>query len=223
MPPENRITIGVLRHKYNQEGLLPQADIYRLVEIANKTWEESRDQSDSEMKDVWKRLQDRLHPQNDARTIHTDTESSTKLSNQEKAQESDKIVTAKVLGLEYRKGNGREVVQFTRSGVKRKNPDKPLGRMVRGGHGSYLFVDPSHYILTVEVDGEKQEIWTERDFRLGMGIRALDQKTRELIESEAPETVNTIKAVGQRGTNYYKLTEDTVLDWIDRLKDNQKE
>lgn len=143
-----------------------------------------------------------------------------------KGIERESTLEARTVEMEYVPGGNPEVVQFTKHGIRRSSDDpyadlEPLKDKiaVRGGFGSYVYVTPSHYILTVEVDGEKHELWTERDFRKALNTGRLTPRTRQDIESVMPEEVKVVLKIGQRGTKYYRLADESVDLWAAKIRE----
>lgn len=85
------------------------------------------------------------------------------------------------------------------------------GIEIAGGHGTYAMALPGHFILTVEVDGEEHEIWTERDFKLALGVGRMTKKARDAIASKLPETIKVEERTGRKGTKYYRVADDDII------------
>jgi len=82
------------------------------------------------------------------------------------------------------------------------------------GTGWMDVVHSSRLILTVQVDGEKKEIWMERLFRKAFG--RLTQKRRDAIQRTIPETVEVVERTGRKGTKYFVLADEELQDWFAR-------
>jgi len=93
-------------------------------------------------------------------------------------------------------------------------------RIVGGGCGTYVLASPAHFNLNIELEnGKKAKIWTERDFRLALGIKKLSPRIREIIENNMPTYAEVIEKTGRKGKKYYRLTEDEILKWSKKVKE----
>ena len=127
---------------------------------------------------------------------------------------------AKTVGMDY-----EPVDASCESGVRShevsggdSGPEYVRGRrVVSGGYGSYLTVSPSHLILTIEVDGEEHEVWTERWFRSKLGVKRLTEKIRKAIEAEMPENIEVVERKGKY-KKHFTLAETSVDAWVARIQ-----
>jgi len=132
-------------------------------------------------------------------------------------EDSVKIKEVKTVGMEWQPGS-TEVTQNTSKPWVFNDHQAAAnrgGREVAGGFGTYVMAFPGHFILTVEVDGEEYDIWTERDFKLATGVIRMTKKIRDIIASQMPKDIKVEERMGQKGTKYYKVTEDDILKWSD--------
>ena len=126
-------------------------------------------------------------------------------------------LTARTLGMEYQ---ASEV--DCRTGIKSRNIGRDIyargRRIVGGGYGTYVTATYAHFILRVEIAGEKRDIWTERSFKEALDIRRLTEQVRGKIERTMPERVEVEEREGRRGTKYYVLSEQTIEEWVARIR-----
>lgn len=112
---------------------------------------------------------------------------------------------AKTKGMKYESGESK-----FRQGKEQWNEGE---FSLYGGHGSYRTVVPAHFILTVVLDGEENEVWMERNFRKALRIKQLTKKRRDAIAKVMPNEVSLVRCVGQLGTVYYRLTPECLEAW----------
>jgi len=147
------------------------------------------------------------------------------------------IILAKAKTMEYQAAGEPDLVSGVTSDKVYADGDNDSEyvhgrRVLKGGYGTYLVAgEPSHFILKVKVKAKDEkgeeietgkEIWTERDFRLALGVKRLTEKVRKAIEEEMPEYVAVDRYRGQKGTIYYRLAEYQVDQWADRVRPKLK-
>lgn len=101
--------------------------------------------------------------------------------------------------------------------LNRFRSGEPVSARAIGMHyqQSYSYPhDYPHFILTVEIEGVRHDVWTERNFRQALGTRRLMEPMRDEIELRMPSQVEVIAEIGRRGTPYFTLTNKTVEAWM---------
>lgn len=89
---------------------------------------------------------------------------------------------------------------------------------VAGGNGTYVVGYSADFNLVVEVAGKKHEVWIKKYFKSKKCYLDFTKKNRELIASMMPEEVEVKKAVSRKGTEYFVIAGEQVLeDWADRV------
>lgn len=118
------------------------------------------------------------------------------------------------IGIEYQSGSFQLV-----QGVKGHEGDFRIGaqKFHNRGSGWGEFVTGSKLILTVEVDGQNCEIWVDRFFKRNLG--RLVESRRRLIKQTMPDFVDIEKAVSERGTEYYVVSQSDLDAWLARYKE----
>ncbi len=134
------------------------------------------------------------------------------------------MILAETLHMEYEKGgaayeSGVSSRRVTYGGEGKK--DRVDGRaVIKGGYGSYVYAIPSQFKLWVKLPGSEDEvdIWTSRDFREQMGVQRLTEKIRKAIEMTKPGHVALVEKTSERGTKYYRIDPDQLIDWAQQAK-----
>lgn len=140
------------------------------------------------------------------------------IDNPEEAfEDSFNIREAKVVSMEWEPGDAEITHDYSKLGNRGDDSYEGAlargGKEVAGGRGTYVMAFPGHFILKVEVDGLEHEIWTERDFKLALGISRMTKKTRDTISAKLPETIKVEERKGQKGKKYYRVADDDIIKW----------
>ena len=126
---------------------------------------------------------------------------------------------AKSINLKYQSGS-TDVISGIKDSDTRAFDDlhSDGGRVVSGGFGSYRVVYPSSYDMTISTSEGTHIIYLARDLRTVLGIKNLTTRIRHLIEETMPKTVEVDEATSKRGTKYYRVSEDELASWADRVR-----
>jgi len=130
-----------------------------------------------------------------------------------------RITLAKSVSLKYQSG-GTDVISGIKDSDTRafNNLHSDGGRVVRGGFGSYRVVYPSSYDMTISTSEGTHIIYLARDLRTALGIKNLTTRIRYLIEETMPKTVEVDELTSKRGTKYYRISEDELTSWAERVR-----
>jgi hypothetical protein len=90
-------------------------------------------------------------------------------------------------------------------------------RVIGGGNGTFVTATQAHFNLTVLINGRKQDVQVERDFRNLLNIKRLSPKLREIIEATRPTEVEVSMREGFHGTKYYVLSDTSAKAWAQRV------
>lgn len=84
------------------------------------------------------------------------------------------------------------------------------------GNGWQKNFKSSKLILVVEYKDTKYEIWIDKFFK-ERNIRLIE-KTRNLLIENMPKIINIVENVSDKGTVYYKVSEEDLYKWSLCLK-----
>ncbi len=156
----------------------------------------------------------------------------TALSEDEALVEAEKVVLGKVISFEWERG-GSDVVHDYAKPWKTDNDASLHGARARGGYevaggsGTYRMVFPANYILVVEVDGVKHEVYVKKEIldaagESGLWWAQMSEKRFGLLNKHIPGHVALIEKRGRKGKLYYELESEDAKKWIKKIADEVK-
>ena len=118
----------------------------------------------------------------------------------------------KVNGLHHEKGSV-SIVSGVKSGGR-----MPTGRIVGGGHGTYVLAEEAHLLMSVEKDGCEIQIQIEKEVREKLGRKRITQSLVEKLIESLPDTVEVQELRKMNNEPYCKLTEASLKNWLKKIK-----